>query len=82
MQQTKVIWAPATSIHELEYVLQDMFTNKIIAYKLIIFQVFIAFFSSLSTKRNLHHNCHNHDRRRWKWPHSTPHEALCSMSML
>jgi hypothetical protein len=46
------------------------------------FSVFVAFFSSLSTKHNWHHNHHNHGCRRQKWPPSTPHEAMCSAPTL
>ena len=46
------------------------------------FSVLIAFFSSLSTKQNWHHDRHNHGRHRRKWPPSAPHEALRSAPML
>ncbi len=46
------------------------------------FSVFIACFSSLSTKHNWHLNHHNHGRRRQKWPPITPHETLCSAPTL
>jgi hypothetical protein len=46
------------------------------------YSVFIACFSSLSTKHNWRHNRHNHGRCQWKWPPSVPHEALCSVPML
>ncbi len=44
------------------------------------FSVFCIFwyFSSLSTKHNARHKCHNHGRRRQKLPPSAPHEALHS----
>ncbi len=42
------------------------------------FSVFIEMFSSLITKHNWRHILHNHGRHRWKWPPSTPHEALRS----
>jgi hypothetical protein len=46
------------------------------------FSVFIEFFSSLITKHNWRRNCHNHGRHQWKWPPSTPYEALRSAQML
>ncbi len=46
------------------------------------FSVFIASFSSLSTKNNWRHNRHNHGRRWRKWPPTAPREALCSAPML
>ncbi len=42
----------------------------------------LHFFSSLSTKHNWCHNCHNHGRHRQKWPPSAPHEALHFAPML
>ncbi len=45
-------------------------------FQTINFSVFIAFFSSLSTKHNWRHNRHNHGRSRGKWPPSAPHKAL------
>ncbi len=42
------------------------------------FSNFIAIFSTLTTKHNWHHNCHNHGRRQQKCPPNAPHEALCS----
>ncbi len=46
------------------------------------FSIFIAFFSSLSTKHNWHHNRHNHGCRQPKCPPSAPHEALLSTPTL
>jgi hypothetical protein len=46
------VWAMLQlAIRELQYVLQDIFINKIIKKN----SVFIAFFSSLSTNHNWHH---------------------------
>ncbi len=46
------------------------------------FSVFIAFFSSHSTKHNWCHNPHNHGHRWQKRPPSAPHEALRSAPTL
>ncbi len=68
-------------ICELQYVLQYIVINKTITnnkkncYSYCIF-------SSLSTKYNWHHNCHNHGLCQQKWPRSAPHEALRSMLTL
>ncbi len=91
--RTKVVRAPATLQLGLWpryyqcYVNCDIFYNvQLIACKHFLqttnFSVFIAFFSSLSTKHNWRHNLHNHGRRRQKWPPSTPHEALRSAPRL
>ncbi len=82
-----ITWAWATLqlvIRELQYVLQYIVIEKIIAYKqlILVFLLYFQYFSSLSTKHNWHHNFHNHGRHWRKCPPSAPHEALHSVPML